>query len=113
MAVIESIVQQGCRHYPPCADPKFCEHVQNPNHPVHHKRSSDSESVHHPVHYGGDVTYEAIKVIEAWELTFNTGNAAKYICRAGKKGDAIEDLEKSCEYLRFEIERLKRLKGKV
>lgn len=71
-------------------------------------------AVKHPSHYGGDTTYEAIKVITAWELTFNTGNAAKYICRAGKKDPSIakhiEDLEKSREYLRFEIERLKRLK---
>ncbi len=69
------------------------------------------EYVNHPAHYGGDVTYEAIKVIEAWDLTFNTGNAAKYICRAGKKSPDrhIEDLEKAREYLRFEIERLKRI----
>ena len=29
------------------------------------------ESIDHPKHYGGeDNTYEAIKVIEAWELDF-------------------------------------------
>jgi hypothetical protein len=27
-----------------------------------------TDAVHHPAHYGGDGTYEAIKVIEAWEL---------------------------------------------
>src|ERR1051326_1130308 len=31
-------------------------------------------AVDHPSHYGGDTTYEAVKVIEAWELKFNLGN---------------------------------------
>ena len=52
-----------------------------------------TEAVNHPAHYGGaDNTYEAIKVIEAWQLGFCLGNAVKYISRAGKKGDALEDL---------------------
>ena len=44
------------------------------------------EKVNHPQHYGGDTTYETIKVIEAWALDFCLGNAVKYISRAGKKG---------------------------
>jgi len=40
-----------------------------------------------------DVTYEAIKVIEAWGLGFNPDDAVKYICRAGKKGTALADLQ--------------------
>lgn len=53
----------------------------------------------HPAHYGGDNTYEAIKIIEAWGLCFHLGNVVKYILRAGKKGDAIEDLKKARWYL--------------
>jgi len=64
------------------------------------------ETVNHPAHYGGDTTYEAIKVIEAWELNFNTGNAVKYLSRAGKKGNAVEDLRKAAWYVNREIERL-------
>jgi hypothetical protein len=64
-----------------------------------------SESVNHPQHYGGDTTYEAIKVIEAWELGFCLGNTVKYISRAGKKGDAVEDLKKARWYLDREIAR--------
>ena len=65
-----------------------------------------SESVNHPPHYGGaDNPYEAIKVIEAWELGFHLGNAVKYICRAGKKGVALEDLRKAAWYLNREVER--------
>ena len=61
-------------------------------------------------HYGGRSNpYEAIKVIRAWNLGFELGNALKYICRAGKKDPAthLEDLEKSSWYIAAEIERLK------
>ena len=60
------------------------------------------ERVNHPPHYGGeDNTYEAIKVIEAWELDFCLGNTVKYISRAGKKDKAkeVEDLQKARWYL--------------
>lgn len=67
-----------------------------------------SEKVNHPDHYGGkDNPYEAIKVIEAWELGFNLGNTVKYIARAGKKDSIIQDLEKARFYLDREIEKLK------
>ena len=47
-----------------------------------------SEQVNHPQHYGGkDNPFEAIKVIEAWDLDFCLGNAVKYISRAAKKGE--------------------------
>lgn len=63
-----------------------------------------NDPVNHPNHYGGgDNPYEAIKVIEAWELGFHLGNTVKYISRAGKKGDALEDLRKAAFYLQREI----------
>lgn len=68
-----------------------------------------AEQVNHPAHYGGAGNlYEAIKVIEAWSLGFNLGNAVKYISRAGKKDHAktVEDLRKAAWYLNREIERL-------
>ena len=64
------------------------------------------ENVNHPSHYGGDTTYEAIKVIEVWNLGFCLGNTVKYISRAGKKGDVLEDLKKAKWYLDREIEKL-------
>lgn len=67
-------------------------------------------NIENPKHYGGkDNPYEAIKVIEAWELNFNLGNTAKYISRAGKKDPKkwIEDLEKAAWYLNREIQTLK------
>jgi len=65
-----------------------------------------SDMINHPPHYGGDKennAYETIKVIEAWELGFNLGNTVKYISRAGKKGSALEDLQKARWYLDREI----------
>lgn len=64
------------------------------------------EAVDHPPHYGGeDNVYEAIKVIQAWDLGFELGSALKYIARAGKKQgeDALTDLHKAAKYLEFEI----------
>lgn len=66
------------------------------------------EAVDHPAHYGGaDNPYEAIKVIEAWDLGFNLGNTVKYISRAEYKGATVQDLQKALWYLQREIERRK------
>lgn len=71
-----------------------------------------SDPVNHPQHYGGaDNTYEAIKVIEAWDLDFCLGNTVKYIARWGKKqnakNDLAQDLEKAKWYLERKILQLK------
>ena len=66
------------------------------------------EMVNHPTHYGGgENIYEAIKVIEAWNLNFSLGNVVKYISRAGKKNETIEDLEKASWYLNRAIQQIK------
>jgi len=66
------------------------------------------EMVNHPIHYGGEENiYEAIKVIEAWDLNFSLGNVVKYISRAGKKNETIEDLEKASWYLGRAIQQIK------
>lgn len=67
-----------------------------------------SEQINHPPHYGGDTVYEAIKVIEAWDLGFNLGNAVKYISRAGRKDGSsiVTDLRKAHWYLDREIQKL-------
>ena len=62
------------------------------------------DKVNHPIHYGGaDNPYEAIKVIEAWDLGFNLGNTLKYIAREALKDAALEDLKKARWYLDREI----------
>ena len=69
----------------------------------------NNEQVSHPSHYGGaSNVYEAIKVIDAWELGFSLGNTVKYISRAGKKDPEkeIEDLKKAKFYLDHHIKTL-------
>lgn len=69
---------------------------------------TQKEMVNHPSHYGGkNNPYEAIKVIEAWNLGFCLGNTIKYIARAGKKDATVQELEKALWYLKREIEKLK------
>lgn len=70
------------------------------------------DMVNHPAHYGGaDNPYEAIKVIDAWQLGFALGNTVKYIARAAHKGSELEDLKKARWYLDHEIERLEEVRG--
>jgi hypothetical protein len=72
--------------------------------------SQQKEMVNHPDHYGGeDNPYEAIKVIDEWNLGFCLGNTVKYISRAGKKNKEkeLEDLEKALWYLQYYINQKK------
>lgn len=64
-----------------------------------------NDPVHNPPHYksGG---IEAIDVIEAFGLNFRRANVIKYVLRAGRKGDALEDLKKAAWYLDREIDKL-------
>ena len=70
---------------------------------------SEKEMVNHPEYYGGSENkYEAIKVIDAWDLGFSLGNPVKYISRSGKKDKdkEIQDLKKAAWYLQHHIENL-------
>lgn len=73
------------------------------------KDASAKNLVNHPAHYGtANDPFEAIKVIDAWNLGFCDGNVIKYIRRAGQKNRATrkEDLQKAAFYLNHEIEKL-------
>lgn len=50
--------------------------------------------------------YQPKDVIRAWGLNFNLGSAVKYIARAGRKDDIIQDLKKAVQFIEFEIEAL-------
>ncbi len=71
--------------------------------------------IDHPAYYRKDTGFEAIDVIEAWDLNFNLGNTVKYISRKGRKDPNayIEDLEKARWYLDREIATLKQRRGEV
>lgn len=62
------------------------------------------DQVNNPAHYT-DGGIQTIDFIEAKNLNFHLGNVVKYISRAGKKGDNLEDLLKAQWYLNREIER--------
>jgi len=66
------------------------------------EETPNSDMVNAPSHYqaGG---LEVINIIEAFSLGFHDGNAIKYILRAGRKGDRLEDLRKARWYLDREI----------
>lgn len=65
-----------------------------------------SDPVHHPAHYCDGRTYEPWDVITDWGLDYLTGNAVKYLSRAGRKDPAkeVQDLEKAMAYIRKRIE---------
>lgn len=62
------------------------------------------DNVKNPSHYVEGRQFEPKDVIRDWGLNFNLGNAVKYLSRAGRKGDAVEDLKKAQEYIQFELD---------
>ena len=75
------------------------------------------EEVNHPERYGGDTTYECIKVLHAWVSEeeyrgFLRCNAIKYLCRAGKKDEVVQELKKSAWYINKLIESYEGTNGK-
>ena len=64
-----------------------------------------NDVVKHPAHCCYS-KYEPKDVIRCWGLNFNLGNSVKYIARAGRKDDIVQDLKKARQYLDFEIEYL-------
>lgn len=64
------------------------------------------DPINNPSHYAEGRQYEPIAVIEDWQLNYRLGNAVKYISRAGRKQNAIEDLRKAVWYIEREIETL-------
>jgi hypothetical protein len=80
-------------------DQKYLELVDDSNLQVD---QDTTDPVNHPPHYQGKV--ECIDAIESalgteGFIAYCRGNAIKYIFRAGKKGDEVEDLSKAIWYL--------------
>ena len=69
-------------------------------------KKADNGLLIRPDYYNPDSSYEPRKVIKAWGLDWNLGNALKYIARCGKKANnsKLIDLEKAMTYIGFEIE---------
>lgn len=72
------------------------------------------DNVNHPKHYVSHPSgVECIVVVE--HMTFNCGNAVKYMWRNGLKDSApmLQDLEKARWYIDREIERVRKAQGLV
>lgn len=65
------------------------------------------DSVSRPAHYTEGRKHEPKDVIRDWGLNHNLGEAVKYLSRAGRKNDIIEDLEKAITCIGFEVAALK------
>ena len=55
------------------------------------------------LHYENGKGYDIIDVCKDYALNFNRGNIIKYVARAGKKKDELQDLRKALDYLQREI----------
>lgn len=63
-----------------------------------------NDVIKHPSHYTEGRKYEPKDVIRDWGLNFNLGSAVKYVARAGRKDDIVQDLKKAQEFIQFEID---------
>ncbi len=61
------------------------------------------DNVNHPSHYNSG-KFEVIDFIDDQGLNFELGNAVKYISRAGKKDDYVQDLQKAIWYINRHID---------
>jgi len=55
------------------------------------------------MHYEATGDYDIIDVCNHYKLNFNRGNVVKYVARAGKKDDELQDLYKAKDYIEREI----------
>lgn len=88
---------------PAVDDKKFADQVSGG---FHYKGTAadlnvgpEFDPVDKPSHYAEGRKYEPIDVIEDWGLGMHLGNATKYISRAGRKGEELEDLKKARWYI--------------
>jgi len=63
------------------------------------------------IHYEATGDYDIIDVCNHYKLNFNRGNVVKYIARAGKKDDELQDLYKAKDYIEREIAYVKELRN--
>ena len=61
-----------------------------------------------PLHYKNEKQYDLIDVALDYNLNFFRFNVLKYICRAGKKENEIQDLEKAVDYLERELKHVRK-----
>lgn len=61
-----------------------------------------------PYYYIGSNGYEARKVVEGFDLSYNIGTATTYLLRCQRKhATPVQDIKKAIAHLEFELEKLK------
>ncbi len=88
----------------------FDEYLKKNDVPIECGTAVPKDLVHHPAHYCYS-EYEPKDVIRAWGLNFNLGSAVKYIARAGRKDDILQELNKAKQFIEFEIEAIEKERG--
>ena len=66
-----------------------------------------------PIHYDSGQDYDLIDIALNYNLNFFRFNVLKYICRAGKKQNELQDLEKAVDYLQREIKNIRENELKI
>ena len=72
-------------------------------------KKEDYKKTPEPSYYSGTkYGYSARKVVEDFNLGYNTGVAVSYLLRAGKKegNPAEQDIQKAINHLHFELDKL-------
>ena len=64
------------------------------------------------LHYEATGEYDLIDIISDYKLNFNRGNVIKYVIRAGRKDDELQDLNKALDYIQREIAYVRELRDK-
>ena len=54
-------------------------------------------------HYKTNSGIDVIDFCKEYELNFNRGNIIKYVARAGKKDNELQDMRKALDYIEREI----------
>ena len=96
-----------CKTFKRDGDYKKCANCNTVICPKYKKIDRLKDMVLHPAHYCYS-EYEPKDVIRAWGLNFNLGSAVKYIARAGRKDDILQELNKAKQFIEFEIEAIEK-----
>jgi hypothetical protein len=62
------------------------------------------------IHYEATGEYDVIDICQDYKLNFQRGSALKYIIRAGKKDNELQDLYKAKDFIEREIAYVKELR---
>jgi hypothetical protein len=64
-----------------------------------------------PMHYITESKVDVIDFCKMYDMNFNRGNIVKYLARAGKKDNELQDMRKALDYIEREIKWLEKLQA--